>query len=534
MLGANKLQAIYGAVPPGANTFDTSILTSIVTGYADQGMSVLFIGPDKAPMDLRTQSQTHDDEQLALNLGQQPKAGWNLATKDKMRLKSYVKQARKNDTEDPEQHAGYTPINIGIVPNRSACIVVDCDTSLEMQAFKNFFMDHTTNPDIKFNMDNIRPSVISPGSVKGGQWVKAEDEQIIDDYGAKVYVPPRFENVGGVTSHAGGGHWYFFYPEWFDLPENFTTTKIQISYDAVARDDILAKRRDIMREGYRLQDSGQDTTVAAQMLRGVDASLDSITAAALYNYRNKVRTPSQATFTIMIQNCYVLAPPSSRFEGHYKVGSGDFPWEDWVSEVVVQGETLASVKAVEMIDNQDMSASFADMITAGRELLPATQPGAGSVAKVQVTDEQRGELNDVISQWASVTPWANILLPLGWEFTGKDQCGCDIFKAPGYHDSPKSATAHDVGCSAGSGGLLPELGLLHFWTDNPPEEFVDDLLAGKRNFSKMTVYGKCNFGGDMRAAIEDVGLRLPLLTGGGVPDGFEEFYREMMAKFSQQ
>lgn len=111
-------------------------------------------------------------------------------------------------------------------------------------------------------------------------------------------------------------------------------------------------------------------------------------------------------------------------------------------------------------------------------------------------------------------------MPHGWVRTGIDSCGCEIYQAPGPHDSPKSATAHDRGCELGT----DDLGTLHIWTDRPPAEFEEYVRRGKRGFSKMTVNSLLNYGDNMRDAILGEGLELPAIETDTEYDlGFNDF-----------
>lgn len=121
-----------------------------------------------------------------------------------------------------------------------------------------------------------------------------------------------------------------------------------------------------------------------------------------------------------------------------------------------------------------------------------------------------------IDAWQAATPWALILD--GWEDTGMpDTCSCPIWTAPGEHASPKSATAHDAGCSRYD--VSTGWGPLHIWTDNPPE-----FLAGLgKTLTKLQYLAARDHAGVTRAALIDIGL-LP------VDEEFPGFEVERAAK----
>lgn len=121
----------------------------------------------------------------------------------------------------------------------------------------------------------------------------------------------------------------------------------------------------------------------------------------------------------------------------------------------------------------------------------------------------RGPLPDGssdIDQWSADLPWADLLTVDGWVETGlPDRCSCPIFTAPGAHASPKSATAHDVGCSQydASPGHAP----LHIWTDNPPEWLADAIRrTGSKTFSKLQYVAWRDHNGAVRGALNDLGM----------------------------
>jgi hypothetical protein len=114
--------------------------------------------------------------------------------------------------------------------------------------------------------------------------------------------------------------------------------------------------------------------------------------------------------------------------------------------------------------------------------------------------EQSGEL-DPVDVWSASTPWAALLEPRGWHATGRvDTCSCPTWTAPGPHGSPKSATAHDEGCSRfdTADGHAP----LHIWTDNPP----DYLHAAPRTLTKLTHEAYADHEGEESAAVIALGL----------------------------
>lgn len=111
-----------------------------------------------------------------------------------------------------------------------------------------------------------------------------------------------------------------------------------------------------------------------------------------------------------------------------------------------------------------------------------------------------------IDQWSARTPWADLLEPEGWTDTGlPDRCSCPIWTAPGDHASPKSATAHDVGCDVydDSTGHAP----IHIWTDSCPDWLNDAIRRnGSKTFTKLGWLAWRDHDGVHRSVLADLGM----------------------------
>jgi hypothetical protein len=175
----------------------------------------------------------------------------------------------------------------------------------------------------------------------------------------------------------------------------------------------------------------------------------------------------------------VLVPPSARAEGVYEIVGQVNPAPAWLTDQII-----ASTKA-----RMDRVAK--------RTNLP------DGTADIDV--------------WATALPWADLLIADDWIDTGlPDRCGCPIFTAPGPHGSPKSATAHDVGCDRydTSPGHAP----LHVWTDNPPGWLAEAITrTGGKTFTKIQYLAWRDHNGSVGAATKSAGLRGDV----GVLDGWE-------------
>lgn len=160
---------------------------------------------------------------------------------------------------------------------------------------------------------------------------------------------------------------------------------------------------------------------------------------------------------------YVLLPPSVRPEGAYVMASDAHPAPSWL------------VERVQLY-----------------------------LAERRITRQHRKErcldANDTLTLEQAAIEWSVVLEPRGWSLSYKvDRCGCEIWTAPGEHASPKSATSHDPGC----GQFDTADGFIHIWTDNPPDGLRE---SGEKSFSKIQLVAWSDHGGDMSAAMRELGL----------------------------
>lgn len=105
-----------------------------------------------------------------------------------------------------------------------------------------------------------------------------------------------------------------------------------------------------------------------------------------------------------------------------------------------------------------------------------------------------------IEAWSAFTDWDLILTRDGWSMSGTNtDCGCPNYRAPGGHASPKSATAHQVGCRLfdTSTGWAP----LKIWTDHPPQG-----LPAEGAVTKFDYLTRRFFGGDPDATKRGIGV----------------------------
>lgn len=177
-------------------------------------------------------------------------------------------------------------------------------------------------------------------------------------------------------------------------------------------------------------------------------------------------------FAVMYGESYICVPPSSRPEGPYRLVGGTTPAPPVLLDLIAAGAAATERERTEFVLSHD----------------------------------------DPIEQWSAYWSWAALLEPDGWSESGRrTDCGCPEWTAPGEHASPKSATAHEVGCTLldTSTGWGP----LHIWTDHPPEE----LVSSGGTVTKLDYVARMHFGGDVKAAMAHNALLMaatvPQLTG---------------------
>ena len=173
-------------------------------------------------------------------------------------------------------------------------------------------------------------------------------------------------------------------------------------------------------------------------------------------------------YAVLWANRYVLIPPSVRPEGPY------------------------------VLVGQDFSAT--------EPLLNAVKAAAFAKVQNRINAEVSPQLATAVDTWAEGVTWAEILSPAGWTLHARqDNCGCDIWTAPGDHASPKSATAHDTSCSLGR--YTTENAPLHIWTDNPGPELEAWIgQRGTKTVSRLQAVAALEYGGNVGDAMRDMSV----------------------------
>lgn len=211
-----------------------------------------------------------------------------------------------------------------------------------------------------------------------------------------------------------------------------------------------------------------------------------------YTHRTEV-----GTFAVAWSGRYVLIPPSVRPEGAYTFSGMDMP----------------------------APAALLELITGRAEQFQANRDRAAERA----ASADGGDFQDGIDAWADSVSWDAILEPNGWTASmDTDGCGCAIWTAPGLHNSPKSATAHDSGCELGRYTLSNAP--LHVWTDHT-DGVLDAWMSerGVKTITKLQLVALYHYDGDTTAACRDLGLSsLTEGTGAAVSDADLKLDRSAM------
>lgn len=202
---------------------------------------------------------------------------------------------------------------------------------------------------------------------------------------------------------------------------------------------------------------------------------------SLPNWTGSLTMPGE--YVILWSDRYVLIPPSVRPEGPYRLTGQDHPVPEFIFERI---ERTVDARMHRMFDR-----------------------------------DEGGELATAVDQWAETVDWSDILAPAGWVLTARqDNCGCDVWTAPGDHASPKSATAHDTGCTLGR--YTETNAPLHIWTDNPGPELEAWMGShgGSKTLSRLQVVAALDYGGNVGTAMSALSVS-PSGGGEGLKFGAE-------------
>lgn len=192
-------------------------------------------------------------------------------------------------------------------------------------------------------------------------------------------------------------------------------------------------------------------------------------------------TPSTLTYgeagsqwVARIKDAYVLIPPSQRKEGTYWVSGTDHAIPDWLLADILGNAEARGQRRAERAERAAKAMASGDV--------------------------------DEITAWTQATPWDDILEAANWTPAGRaDGCTCDIWTRPGNNPTPKSATAHNSGCS--DPRMNPESPPIHVWSDNVDGGLADWVHEHGKTLSKLQFVAAVHHGGDVVKAMEALGIR---------------------------
>ncbi|WP_137146926.1 AAA family ATPase [Mycolicibacterium sp. CR10] len=188
-----------------------------------------------------------------------------------------------------------------------------------------------------------------------------------------------------------------------------------------------------------------------------------------------------ARYAVLWDRHYVLIPPSTRREGAYTVTGEVHELPGWLADRIT----------THVQERAERAARRAERIVEG---------------------------GDKIARWGAVTPWAEILADApGWTPTGVvHTCGCETWTAPGPHASPRSAVAHELGCSRG-GSDDP---CLHIWSDHDIEPFGPMVAEHGPHLTRLRAVAAIHYDNDMGAAMADLSAEYDDLAVDDLPADF--------------
>lgn len=188
-------------------------------------------------------------------------------------------------------------------------------------------------------------------------------------------------------------------------------------------------------------------------------------------------------WAIYMRGCYVLAPPSVRAEGQYKLAGIVHAAPPWLLELAGSKQRLDPVSEAPT-PGPDTSGDDSSSVTPAAADTPVRPTG------------------QTIDDWASNQSWDDLLTSREFLAFKPDTCGddCTIYTDVSQpHASRKSATAHGAFCSQYDKTMGH--GPLHFWTDNAPDGFV-----GKGTYSMLQFVAIKDYDGDIGKALDALGI----------------------------
>lgn len=490
MLGMHPLAAIFGAQPD--LTDRTSALTYVKYLTSNLDLAVMLCRPlSKEPMDMRTDKDKEADqaaweemrkrqEQNGEKVARSPRhpGGLYLATTNTKAVRKYLTAAFKERTEMEQQR------DMLVLRHNVAVLSAggnDADAlmaELGDEAVEEVHQRYTAACDELADLETRNGSKINRRKAVLKRLVdrtplSESDRREWDTLNAKLAAPPAnlAVEVGRsnlVVVDCDTAESVSFFQRWAAEKSGneawlYTAPTVR-SPGAFDKKTQTWNHRDGGHFYFRVPQTAEDETTRTYPPIPSDIAttltIDDPDNAGVY-------------FDIAVNNRYILIPPSVREEGPYAAVGPSHDIEDWLYYWITD-------------------------YGVGR--LAERQKRAGEKAKREGLSP---EIVDEIETWYAETPWSALLAPLGWKPANmQDSCGCPIWSRPGG-SSPKSATAHEPGCSQHPNSLDPPI---HFWTTEPGAEIsdmIDQVGVDGRSLSKLQLLAATTTGGNIREAMTE-------------------------------
>ena len=589
MLGATRITSILGACPPGFDTAPLDQYNHFLGACADQGMHLLFITPGtKLPADYRTEQQKkreNEEWREQGNKGDAP-AGVHLATNDKKQLRQYAKNARTHarsdldpwvKTQAQELHVGpYSPTTAALRAQAHDKHREVADTAKTMKKQLRELVKDIQNEQAgselseRFNTtvqrlgataarkkeieaadtwtgaynDNIiQPAIDLAQQLCDGHREETGKLQALTHYAASVLEDSQTidHKLAEEDQRTGiGSPDYQALLQEADLKADSTPLHLAIEpgasrvviIDVDTPEETQALHYYWAQQTGNMEDNYVSPTIISPGVQTEDGAWKHQGGGHFYfqlpdNYTIPDTCPSTITvpvdmdngttshFTLRIHDCYVIIPPSGRKEGYYRVLSSDAPWQPWIEDIIRRKSDMEAEKQKQRVDRMRPDA-------------PSSVVYDDPVADFTAMNNPV-ELAEKVENWGRNVTWSHLLEPHGWKRTGTvdTKCGCDVWTAPGSHASPRSAVAHDIGCSYGIDGG----GCLKIFTDNLDDPLGEVMIEeGTSSFSKLQVDAIYNHDGNTAAAMQTNGIPIKSTRDTGVAQS-KEFVELLFKRF---
>ena len=484
MLGATNLGGVLGMAPTSQSPAE---IKAYAKALCRSGLHLLLVDPATSiPVDMRTPKEIKDQTIAAGMNYPVDKLRYSVktATTDYRELFTYIDRYMERDAN------AFIGLAVSLRPSR--LVIVDADTTDQRRAFMAWWAACTGDQYKLFSLETVH----SPGKYK---------------YDTQTW------------HHYDGGHWYFALPEGVEIPANAAQKTIityeGVTFDIMTRGYVLLppSRRpegayEIVTSDYPLDNAiwtaalGHDPITLQRSYPPGEIYPEAAKDLALRESRGVVDTVSKGVDTPPFGS---PAPGEEVISASGVPGSATVPHP--VSQLAFMGETLTQLAAPLPPTPPAVipeGLTFAQGENELLHLLADIRPDIVNAkidqykgARVELTEGEAPTmgLRESVETWGAERPWAELLTSFGWLATGRDQCGCVTYlDTSRQHGSPKSATAHETGCSQGYGDAG---GNLHVWTSNVPAQLQAVMRPGSNSVSKLQFVAAYRYNGSVGAAL---------------------------------